>query len=283
MPGVLLLFVASPKAFLRRVSPRRRAAGKPPQRPRHRMLPFGQSGAAGERQGVRGMSAERRPPSRRRRSIENARRMTKRRRIMSGKPANIGFRQTHTPIMWRRLFVSVAVQSGFHREMWRKTRTNTRCPEMTPEPSPKDVNDEASNKGSIFGRGCVETLFRGELPQGSGRQGRRVSSMASTGNRSRFSLIVWRIGSARITWSVSWTSSSRSLFFRRSSLSFVCPPNRSPGLPSGSAAEALHLRLIEPQPVQPSPGARDGSQCRNDVTDRPLGARPQHHNRFPAR
>ncbi len=50
----------------------------------------------------------------------------------------------------------------------------------------------------------------------------------------------------------------------------------------GGAAQALHLRLPEPHPVQPPPGARGPAQCRSDVAHRPPGAGLQDHRRLPA-
>ena len=52
-----------------------------------------------------------------------------------------------------------------------------------------------------------------------------------------------------------------------------------PGLPSGDAAEDLSLRLSQPHPVEPAPGA--GDSARTDVADRASHAELQDHRRFP--
>ena len=52
--------------------------------------------------------------------------------------------------------------------------------------------------------------------------------------------------------------------------------------PVGSA-EALHLRLSEPRPVQPRAGAGGRSQCRGDVADGSARPGPQDDRRFSAR
>ena len=57
--------------------------------------------------------------------------------------------------------------------------------------------------------------------------------------------------------------------------------DRAAGVPPGGAAEDLHLRLSEPHPVQPAPGARDAAQRRADVADRPPDAGLQDHRRLP--
>ena len=56
-----------------------------------------------------------------------------------------------------------------------------------------------------------------------------------------------------------------------------------PVVPPGGAAEDLHLRLPQPHPVQPPPGARGAAQRRADVAHRPAGAGLQDHRRLPSR
>src|SRR5262245_51389254 len=43
-------------------------------------------------------------------------------------------------------------------------------------------------------------------------------------------------------------------------------------IPSIGPREALHLRLSEPDPVEPAASARGWAQCRGDVADRPAGS-----------
>ena len=57
---------------------------------------------------------------------------------------------------------------------------------------------------------------------------------------------------------------------------------RTAGIPPGDAPQDLHLWVSEPDPVQPSAGARDATQRRTDVADRSTGARLQDHRRLPS-
>ena len=55
----------------------------------------------------------------------------------------------------------------------------------------------------------------------------------------------------------------------------------TPRLSSRDAAEDLPLRLSQPHPVEPAPGARDAAQHRADVADRPPDAGLQDDCRLP--
>ena len=56
-----------------------------------------------------------------------------------------------------------------------------------------------------------------------------------------------------------------------------------PGLSSRHPAQDLHLRLSQPRPLQPPPGAGDPAQPRADLADRPPDAGLQDHCRLPPR
>ena len=53
------------------------------------------------------------------------------------------------------------------------------------------------------------------------------------------------------------------------------------GVSPGHAAEDLHLRVSEPDAVQPAAGAGGAAQRRADLADRPADARLQDHRRLP--
>ena len=57
--------------------------------------------------------------------------------------------------------------------------------------------------------------------------------------------------------------------------------DRPPGLRTQGSAEALHLRLPQPRPVEPPTRSRNPSQYRSDLAAAPLEARLQDHRRFP--